>query len=314
MSTDFGIRRELRDERMPSPLKSTYPPSHASKDEIETGTQSRSSYSSASHTNDSVVLSPLPVERRYGLEAGVHMSAPIDRAQREMPPTSAADTPNTRHSLPICKSCLEQPLCAGVAPASDRYKVPDHKSVDDGLMRSNLVLMQSNASQLNRNTMENKNTSVFWDERAGRYISMPIPGRTELSRGIGTIHAPEGNAQSDSSHNQVFPSHSVRQYGSVGVSLGLPSSATQHENLLYTEKSIFYGGPLITPAVEISKKVNSPRLNARPSEQTSSDCHAVLPYQACQESRPLRGSTTRSQSPVFVPRSMQTKTSNHPHQ
>lgn len=295
MSTDFGIRRELRDERMPSPLKSTYPPSHASKDDIETGTQSRSSYSSASHTNDSVVLSPLPVERRYGLEAGFHMSAPIDRAQREMPPISAADTPNTRGT-------------------SDRYKVPDHKSVADGLMRSNLVLMQSNASQLNRNTMENKNSSVFWDEGAGRYVSMPIPGRTELSRGIGTIHAPEGNAQSDSSHNQFFPSLSVRHHGTVGVSSGLRSSATQHENLLYTEKSIFYGGPLIAPAVEISKKVNSPRLNARPSEQTSSDCHAVLPHQACQESRPLRGSTTRSQSPVFVPRSVQTKTSNHPHQ
>ena len=114
--------------------------------------------------------------------------------------------------------------------------------------------------------------------------------------------------------NKAFQSHSVRHHGSEGVSLGLPGFATQHENLLYTEKSIFFGGPLISPAVEISKRVNSPRLNARPFEQTSSDCHAVLPYQACQESRPLCGSTTRSQSPVFVPRSMQTKTSNHPHQ
>lgn len=314
MSTDFGIRRELRDERMPSPLKSTYPLSHASKDEIETGTQSRSSYSSASHTNDSVVLSPLRVDCRYGLEAGVHMVAPVDRAQREMPPTLAADIPNTRHSLPICKSCLEQPLCAGMAPASDRYKVPDHKSVDDGLMRSNQVLMQPNASQLNRNTVENKSSSVFWDEGAGRYVSMPIPGRTELSRGIGTVHATEGNAENDSPHNQVCPSPFPRRHGSVGISSGLPSSVAKHDNLLYTEKSIFYGGPLIAPAVEISKKVNSPRLNARLSEQTSSDFHAVLPHQACQESRPLRGSTTRSQSPVFVPRSMQTKVSNHPHQ
>jgi len=312
MSTDFGIRRELRDERMPSPLKSTYPLSHASKDEIETGTQSRSSYSSASHTNDSVVLSPLRVDCRYGLEAGVHMVAPIDRAQREMPPTLAADIPNTRHSLPICKSCLEQPLCAGMAPASDRYKVPDHKSVDDGLMRSNQVLMQPNASQLNRNTVENKSSSVFWDEGAGRYVSMPIPGRTELSRGIGTVHATEGNAENDSPHNQVCPSPFPRRHGSVGISSGLPSSVAKHDNLLYTEKSIFYGGPLIAPAVEISKKVNSPRLHL--SEQTSSDFHAVLPHQACQESRPLRGSTTRSQSPVFVPRSMQTKVSNHPHQ
>jgi hypothetical protein len=143
---------------------------------------------------------------------------------------------------------------------------------------------------------------------------MPIPGRTELSRGIGTVHATEGNAENDSPHNQVCPSPFPRRHGSVGISSGLPSSVAKHDNLLYTEKSIFYGGPLIAPAVEISKKVNSPRLNARLSEQTSSDFHAVLPHQACQESRPLRGSTTRSQSPVFVPRSMQTKVSNHPHQ
>ncbi|KAH9311624.1 hypothetical protein KI387_026659, partial [Taxus chinensis] len=46
MSTDYGVRRGTRDKQIPLPLKSAYPPNLASKDDVETGSQSRSSYSS----------------------------------------------------------------------------------------------------------------------------------------------------------------------------------------------------------------------------------------------------------------------------
>ncbi|KAL5987386.1 hypothetical protein ACLOJK_038552 [Asimina triloba] len=57
VSTEVGFNKDAR--LRSSPLKSSYPPSRASKEDIETCTQSMSSFSSPRHMNTSVGVSPL---------------------------------------------------------------------------------------------------------------------------------------------------------------------------------------------------------------------------------------------------------------
>ncbi|CAA6671866.1 unnamed protein product [Spirodela intermedia] len=58
LSTDFGINREVKSELRLSPLRNSYAPSHASRDDYETGTHSMSSFSSPGHVQESIALSP----------------------------------------------------------------------------------------------------------------------------------------------------------------------------------------------------------------------------------------------------------------
>jgi len=334
MSTEFAAKKRLRNERIQSPLKYSYPPSRASKDDIETGTQSISSYSSPGHVNESATLSPLPLEHRYGPTSGMHLSAPLNRTHVEPLPAIATNMSNIRPNIPIYNSAMEHSLYSGFSSASDAYEAFTDDHIEGGLSRNNMVIGQVSANQPNRMARENRRSSVFWDQGAGRYVSFAVPGRNELVSEVGMVFRSQGH-WADESSSPSLPSENLIREGDIDrrspspnlqVShspssdlhvFDLPSpkpyvypkssarlgSVSQPENLLYSGDSIFYGGPLGVPLMESTRKESSSGPDLEGS-QRSSNSH-VMPPQASQDTRPLRGQSVPSQSPVFVPRSMQ---------
>nr|KYP68065.1 putative S-acyltransferase At4g15080 family [Cajanus cajan] len=63
LSTETGTNKEIKHELRLSPVRNSIAPSQGSRDEYETGTQSMSSFSSPSHVQEAVTLSPLPQGR-----------------------------------------------------------------------------------------------------------------------------------------------------------------------------------------------------------------------------------------------------------
>lgn len=340
MSTEFAAKKRLRNERIQSPLKYSYPPSRASKDDIETGTQSLSSYSSPGHLNESATLSPLPQEHRYGPMSGMHLSAPLNRTRVEPLPAIATNMSNMRSNIPIYNSALEHSLYSGFSSAGDAYETFTDDHVEGGLSRNNMVIGQVGANQPNRMARENRRSSVFWDQTAGRYVSFAVPGRNELASEGGTVFRSQGHLADESSSPSLYsenltregdidrrsPSPNLQVLRSPSSDLHLyelPSprphvhprssgrlgSVSQPENLLYSGDSIFYGGPLGVPSMINTRKESSSGPDHEGSQKSSSS--HVIPPQASQETRPLRGQLVQSQSPVFVPRSMQPNPFSH---
>lgn len=328
MSTEFAAKKRLTNERIQSPLKYSYPPSRASKDDIETGTQSISSYSSPGHVNESATLSPLPLEHRYGPTSGMHLSAPLNMTHVEPLPAIATNMSNMRPNIPIYNS-----LYSGFSSASDAYSAFTDDHIEGGLSQNNMVVGQVSANQPNRMARENRRSSVFWDQGAGRYVSFAVPGRNELVSEVGTVFRSQGH-WADESSSPSLPSENLTREGDMDrrssspnlqtlhspspdlhvfdlpspkpyvypKSSSRPGSVSQPENLLYSGESIFYGGPLGVPLMESTRNESS-RPGLEGSQKTSNS--HVMPPQASQETRPLRGQSVPSQSPVFVPRSMQ---------
>ncbi|KAH9315716.1 hypothetical protein KI387_024343, partial [Taxus chinensis] len=112
MSMDLAAKKELRNKRIQSPSKYSYPPSRASKDDIEIATQSRSSYSSPSHINESATLSPLSLEHRYGPTSGIHLAVPGRQMHVEPSPTISRN---------ILSSAPEHSIYLGKTSGSDVY-------------------------------------------------------------------------------------------------------------------------------------------------------------------------------------------------
>eukprot|EP01018_Ginkgo_biloba_P029351 Gb_33256 [translate_table: standard] len=310
MSTDFAVNKESRNEQIQSPLKYTYPPSHASKDDVETGTQSRSSYSSPSLMNESVALSPLPLEHRYGPASGIRQSSPVGRIHVKPASPILTNMSNMRPSIPVYQSSMERPLWSGTTPASDGYEASSVERMNDGLIQNNMVMGQPNPNQLNRTVRENMRLSVFWDQGAGRYVSFPVPGRTDFVTGMGMAFPSQGQpwadipissgpgsenpaSEGETDRRSPSPNYHALQSSSPNLhalqapSPGLftcpngsppvPSSVVQPENLLYNGESIFYGGPLSVPLVESTSKGNSSRVDPETSQKASNS--SVLPHQ-----------------------------------
>lgn len=252
MSLDFSAKREIRPKRTQSPLKCSYPPSQASRDDIETVTQSRSSFSSPGHMNESATLSPLSLEHRYGPSGGRRLTAPGNQMHIEHFPSMSTNMLNTRGTLPIFNS------------ARDVYGTSSHDCVDDGIIQNNMTTGRESTSQLTRIARANHRSSVFWDQAAGRYVSFPVPGRnehvvetgTEFLQGqqsVGMSTSPfscSGQLTQEGDNEKISPASNLHELQS-------PRPAAHPENLLYSGESIFFGGPLSVPFVESNKKEKS---------------------------------------------------------
>ncbi|KAJ4976147.1 hypothetical protein NE237_001253 [Protea cynaroides] len=226
MSTDMGLNKDTKSDIRLFPLRNSYAPSHGSKEECETGTQSVSSFSSPSHIHESVTLSPLPKERP---------SVPFN-------PTSSAS-----HFAP------ERPFATARASFTNLDNSifnPNSSGFDEKIMQksssSDPLLLHAPPTSLLR---DGKRTSVVWDQEAGRYVSVPISARTAES----ALDAQTGSSvQVGAANIRVERSnYSRRPTVPPTESSGTAKAAVQQsEKLMYTGESIFFGGPLLSVPVK----------------------------------------------------------------
>ncbi|XP_068654141.1 probable protein S-acyltransferase 19 isoform X2 [Aristolochia californica] len=265
MSTDYGLNKETKNDPKLSPLgNSSYPPSHASRDDYETGTHSLSSFSSPSHVHDSVSLSSLPLELPSGLGAVSQM--PHFLPERSLPTRGPQPATNLNN----------QPLFQPSNTSFDEKIF--QKSTTDALLFSGQL-----ASSIVR---ENKRTSVVWDQEAGRYVSIPVSTRAAT-----TLDIPVRTSQA-----VLHPSAETSGHGrrlNVPEASAARAPIQPSERLMYTGQSIFFGGPLLSvPPVRDSQRNETINTSLRPDHESVS----TLP----QENRMGRVSGS-NQFPVFTP-------------
>ncbi|XP_074562395.1 putative protein S-acyltransferase 19 [Curcuma longa] len=93
---------------------------------------------------------------------------------------------------------------------------------------------------------DHKRTCVVWDQEAGRFVSVPTSaGSLGVDVHARTSRIPSANRSAETS---TFDSRPARQI-----------SSSQEERLNYSERSIFFGGPLIdVPGRDTVRNENSP--------------------------------------------------------
>eukprot|EP00249_Psilotum_nudum_P023539 c28915_g1_i2 orf=513-2861(+) len=312
MSADYALtaRREGRDDAEFSPRRSAYPPSRATSKDGDAGTQSRSSYSSPSHVaaNDSAAMSPLPSEMRYG---AINVRSPlgrISRVQEEISSSAMTHNLPTYCGMTRSRSTIERPRI-GTAPSSDGYEASSGgESVDDVVLHNRITIGQLRTRQMGHHLRESRRAAVVWDRAAGRFIS--LPSRNNISNALRRqawveplpppIVASDNIGSSEGGNSNHSPHEAIH---TASVVASVPSSLTSSENFLYSGRSIFFGGPLSMPVTGATRHETSPSQLLNPPARPVDN--RVVPRQVSHESRTARGSTLRSQSPVFVPRSMQ---------
>ncbi|TKY67797.1 S-acyltransferase 19 [Spatholobus suberectus] len=265
LSTETGTNKEIKHELRLSPVRNSIAPSQGSRDEYETGTQSMSSFSSPSHVQEAVTLSPLPQGRSLG---GFRAGTSIPSLVPERPLTSKVTLSNLRN--PISNPSLG---------FDGRTTMP---TMPKGIGNDPLLLSASNTSILR----DVKRTSVVWDQEAGRYVSVPLLPSEVRNRSSMRIELPNLNAETSSiGRKPVIPQQEL--------SSSAPKSPGQHiQNLMYTGDSIFYGGPFLSVPVKDGSKNERHLASADAQDSTSVN----LP----QEPRYKRDSLS-NQLPVFVP-------------
>ncbi|XXG65693.1 hypothetical protein AAC387_Pa05g3324 [Persea americana] len=222
VSADFGVNKELKNDLKLSAFGHSYPPSLCSKDDYETGTHSMSSFSSPSHIHESVALSPLPLEHRSGPSSAIGLVPNLQRLppDRSLTPRGAIHNPNLSN--------------------------PTFHSSTAGF--GDKVMQKSNADSLLLSGQPSKRTSVIWDQQAGRYVSVPVSARTETA-----LENPARNlTQLPLVNPSVEVSTKVKNAALPDNLLKAP--VQQSEKLMYTGKSIFFGGPLLGAPVQDSTK------------------------------------------------------------
>ncbi|KAJ1420629.1 Palmitoyltransferase, DHHC domain [Sesbania bispinosa] len=261
LSTETGTNKEIKYELRLSPVRNSIAPSQGSRDEYETGTQSMSSFSSPSHVQEAVTLSPLP----QGLSSGgFRAGTSIPGLVPERPLTSKATLSNFRN------------------PISNPSLGFDGRAMPKGIGNDPLLLSASSTSILR----DVKRTSVVWDQEAGRYVSVPLLPSEARNRSSMRIELPNSNAETSSiGRKPVIPLQES--------SSSAPKSPGQHaQNLMYTGDSIFFGGPFLSvPAKDGSK-------NER--HMGSGEAQDSIAVNLPQEPRYKRDSLS-NQLPVFVP-------------
>lgn len=321
MAADYGLMGSRRGipQDMGSP-RTAYPPSRAtSKDEAEAGGISRSSLSSPGGAtgNSSAAMSPLPLEMRFGT-IGTTAMLPRPRATvHNVQGGMSSGTLDSRHSLPIyhattlSPSSIEHPSWIGTTPVSDGGDISSGGDSADERQRSHSVMIdaESRQSHFSSNIRESRN-AVYWDRAAGRFIS--VPNRNHLMRisnplsrqqphvpSSGGLQVSPAAADRNVVHGQGSPENLSTAHGG---SASEPASLVSPENLMYSGTSIFFGGPLSMPGPGSTRKENSPVSNPD-ATQVRPVVSSSIPVvgNIIQENVVLRGSTIRSQSPVFVP-------------
>eukprot|EP00252_Welwitschia_mirabilis_P010965 TRINITY_DN24693_c1_g1_i1.p1 TRINITY_DN24693_c1_g1~~TRINITY_DN24693_c1_g1_i1.p1 ORF type:complete len:783 (-),score=122.63 TRINITY_DN24693_c1_g1_i1:140-2488(-) len=342
LSKDFLQNKEMKIESVQSPLKNSYPPSRASKDDNDSSTHSLRSYNSPSNMNEASrlspvppeqasKLSPLPPEQRFGLTRPVQPSSSW-RHNEQFPLGQ-----NTRHSLPLYNAGVSRSYCSTQTFSRSTYQASSSDYNSSQLANSGAALGQLYSNQLHKNARECGRLSVFWDQEAGRYISFPVNSRNENEARI----AFPSQAHDTSSSSLTMQNNSVQIKSDRRSSpqtlpqsnhfptLQVPppeagqrtvnsSSIQTHGNLLCSGESIFFGGPLSVPVTENSRTassqhvVNTPRITTDLQNQGSQEIrslHSPTPTQSpsnlqqvSPEIRPYRGLTPSSQSPVFAPK------------
>ncbi|KAK1325846.1 putative S-acyltransferase [Acorus calamus] len=219
MSTDYGTNRDAKSEHRLTPMMNSYPQSLASREDYDVGTRSVSSFSSPGHIHESVTLSPLPSE---------HPSLPF---------SSAIGTSNLQRFFP------DRSIPQRLPPShlSHPNPQPTVGGFDDKILQRNTAessLLLGHPASL---VKESNKSSVVWDQKAGRYRSVPtssvdISSRSSraslMNRPLETgFYArrtilPDAYSPSSSSSVKAPPLH-------------------QSEKLTYTGQSIFFGGPLL---------------------------------------------------------------------
>lgn len=262
ISTDFGVNKELKNDFKLPAFGHSYPPSHASKDDYETGTQSMSSFSSPSHVHDSVALSPLPLEHRSGPSNAVAASSHLQRFIPDRSFTNRGVIPNANLGNPVFQS--------SAAGFDDK------------------ILQKGNADVLLLSGQHGKRTSVIWDQEAGRYVSIPASARTES--------ALENTIRSFTQPAVVNPPSQVSTHGrnaTLPESSAAKAPTQQSEKLMYTGQSIFFGGPLLSIPAQESGRNDSSNMELRLDHEKISNTRP-------RESRVGRGAMS-NQFPVFAP-------------
>ncbi|CAJ2679737.1 unnamed protein product [Trifolium pratense] len=267
MSAETGINKEIKNELRLSPVRNLIAPSQGSRDEYETGTQSMSSFSSPSHVQEAVTLSPLPQGRTLG---GFRAGTSVPSLVPERPLTSKATLPNFRN------------------PVSNPPLGFDGTTMPKGTNNDPLLLSASSTSILR----DVKRTSVVWDQEAGRYVSVPSLPSEARNRSSLQVELPNSIAETSGIGRKpmIPPKPAILPQE---LSSSAPKSPRQHaQNLMYTGESIFFGGPFLSVAAKegLRNKRHLGSVEARDSTAVN------LP----QEPR-YRRDTHSNQLPVFVP-------------
>nr|DAD43964.1 TPA_asm: hypothetical protein HUJ06_002194 [Nelumbo nucifera] len=229
MSTDMGANKEIKSDLRLSPLRNSYAPSLASRDEYETGTQSASSFSSPSHVHESVTLSPLPLDHSSGPPNATNA---VPQFVTERPFTA------TRTSRAVLPNTLNNPVFQSSSSGFDDKIMQKGNSTDP-------LLLSAPTTSLLR---DSKRTSVIWDQEAGRYVSVPVSARTAESALDARIRysAQVGVAHSHAETINYFRKPTIPPSESSAAK----AAFQQSEKLMYTGDSIFFGGPLLSVPVK----------------------------------------------------------------
>ncbi|KAF3789092.1 putative protein S-acyltransferase 19 [Nymphaea thermarum] len=276
ISVELGPPKDARSGHRLS-LKNSYPPSRASRDDIEAGTRSVSSLSSPAHTNGSAALSPLPTASP---DAG------------KMPFTVGKLMTNREHFNPIYQpSAGRSPWSAKAGDAGEN--ILSH-ALDEKLVKKN-----------RGNIRENQRPSVFWDQAAGRYVSvLPTGGDARpFGNRASSSHIMEPEISTAAA---VFQPEPPKRAPYKPAAMGeqpkaLSGTSTQTENLVCTEQSIFFGGPLLVADGTESARF---RASSRPTQESASS--SWIP-----EGRAGKGKGS-DQFPVFVPKDSEASQSGLP--
>ncbi|XP_058090572.1 probable protein S-acyltransferase 19 isoform X2 [Magnolia sinica] len=193
VSTEVAFNKDARLKS--SPMKSSYPPSRASRDDLETCNHSLSSFSSPRHINNSVGVSPLEQ-----LPSNIDNFNPIYQSSADQSPWSVKTNGASQNAVASSVDC---------APVG----------------RNSTVIS------------ENLRSSVFWDQEAGRFMSLSAPRNN--SHGLGNR---------------------------IGF-----SSQVAEPDLLYMGQSIFFGGPILNEGSARSSRNGGPSMPTLDRASTSND-------------------------------------------
>ncbi|KAM1016279.1 hypothetical protein ACFX2A_046979 [Malus domestica] len=296
LSTDTGANKEMKNDLRLS--RNSYAPSQGSRDEYETGTQSVSSFSSPTHVQEAVTLSPLP----QALGVGRFSSATsVPSLVPDRPLTAKATLPNVSMGFDeriMQRGSTADPLQLS-APIMQRgsttgfdERIMQRGSTADPLQLSapimqrgsttDSMLLSAPPTSLFRDV---RRTSVVWDQEAGRYVSVPVSASEARNRSSIQTGFSNPNAEASHSRRPVIPPQ-------VPSSSVAKPPAQVAEKLMYTGDSIFFGGPLLSVPVRDNLR-NERDLGSREGQERAG---LNLP----RESR-FRRDSTSNQLPVFIP-------------